>query len=154
MQGSPYLTKGYVGGDFLIADDALPTITRESATISNATGAAVVYLAGTPLIVTNAGATNATAVAALSGQENSVNGLLLEKTTVLANSTLTPVGYVTRGPTAINVTMLPSYATTPVPGTPTDLTGAAYVLATLKSRLVTLGIIVRQEGVTQQEQTT
>ncbi len=144
MNSSPYLSKGYVGGDFLIADDALPTVTREFATISNATGAAVVYPAGQYLIVTNEGATNATAVAATSGQENSVTGLLLEKTTVLANSTLTPIGYVRRGPTAVDFNMLPV----------NDLAGNAYTASTLKTRLATQGIVVRVEGVTQQEQTT
>lgn len=143
MQGSASLTRGYVGGDFLIAEDALPLITREFGTLSNATANAIVYPAGTFLNLPTAGGV-ATEVQV--GQENTWTGLLLEKTTVLPNSTGTPCAIVTRAPVGVNYQMLP---TGPV-------AGGTYTAATIKTRAVTNGIVLRFEttGTGTQVQTT
>lgn len=135
MQGSGYLTKGYVGGDFLISEDALPTHTRESGTIAvDGGGTATVFPAGTPM--KQAGGTGTAWDTPLrAASVGQVTALTLEKVTVLPGQTV-PVGVICRGPICINFEMLPTV----------DYAGTAIVAATFKAALTALnGFVVRDE---------
>jgi hypothetical protein len=146
MQGSPYLYKGFVGGDFILYADAQIVVMDTVLLPTNNGSTALVYYSGHPFSYTPSTTnTPTTATATIGGStEAAAKGLLAEKTTVLPGQSAVPGALLVRGPSAIDFNALPTK----------DVAGNLFVAATLKTAIAAMGIEIRYEGVTQQVQTT
>jgi hypothetical protein len=133
---SQVLSKGFVGGDFLITEGDHPAYVREQKTVSNSSGEEMVLSAGYPMDDN---------VPVVDGQEANTDGLLIEKV-VIPDGESRKVAVLARGPATINRDALPT----------TDYTGDAFNVGTIATALGNLSpkVIVRREPTTQEIQTT
>lgn len=127
------LSKGNVGGDFLIHEES-GQVCRESKTVTNSTGALLTLPAGYPMDDN---------VPVVQGGEAGCDGLLLE-TQIFEIGEVRKVAVLARGPAVINKNALPLV----------DRSDDTFTLATLVTALTALGIICRAEATIQGEQTT
>lgn len=128
------LTKPYTLGDLIVAEDASPSVTRETKTVTNSTGAEITLEVGYPMDDN---------VPIVSTDEANCDGINLEHA-VIANGASVKLPVLARGPAAINWDIVPT----------TDYAAAAFTMNTLKTTVQALGIRCREEPDNQETQST
>lgn len=124
-------TKGITLGDLLIHEESA-LFCRTLGTIKNGEATAVTLVVGMPVI---ADSTNFEL--ALAAEHASINGILLEGGDTIAATTTSSKKYpvLVRGPAVLNSAKLPT----------ADQADSAWSLANIKTRLLTLNIITKDE---------
>lgn len=124
----------------LVRYEGAEIVTREVRTLTNSGETALSLDIGQPIIISSQTACGVCAAASIA----SMNALLLTKVDELAAAGTQEVALLVRGPAAVDYDHLPT----------TDYADAAITMATFVSEIEALGIAVRYEPDTQEEQTT